>query len=87
MFGIDLTLFHFNKFIPLSGCYNGVFDAGKPIIEQVYKLATSGSEILELDILGTMTEVMAVEPWGLLEIAAKKSHFIEVLSPQRNFFM
>ena len=57
------------------------------LANQLLSKSTSGSEILELDILGTMTAVMAVKLWGLLEIAAKKSHFIEVLSPQRNFFM
>ena len=33
------------EFSPSSGCYNSVFDSSEPIIEWVYELATSGSDI------------------------------------------
>ena len=75
------------EFIPSSGHYNGIFGASNLIIEKVYKLATSGSEILELDIQGTATEAIAVKFQVLLEHAANKGDFTEVLSPQRDFFV
>lgn len=75
------------EFNPSSRCYDSIFDASKPIVKQVYELATSGSEIHELDIWGATADAMAVELQVLLEHAANKGDFTEVLSPQRIFIM
>ena len=74
-------------FSPSSGCYNSLFDVSKPIVEHVYELATSSSGIHELDIRGTTAYAMAVKLQVLLENAANKGDFTEVLSPQRTFIM
>ena len=69
------------EFNPSSGHYDSIFDASEPIVEQVYELATSGSEICELDIQGATANAMAIKLWVLLEHAANKGNFTEVLSP------
>ena len=73
------------EYSPSPRHHNGMFVEGGPIIEEVYKLATSGSSRFELDLWGPMAGAIAVEFWGLLECAAHKSNFTEVLSPCRGF--
>ena len=67
--------------------YNSLFDVSKPIVEHVYELATSGSGIHELDIQGTTANAIAIKLQVLLENAANKGDFTEVLFPQRTFIM
>ena len=67
------------EFNPSSRCYDSIFDASEPTVKQVYELATSGSEIHELDIWGATADVVAVELQVLLEHAANKGDFTEVL--------
>ena len=72
---------------PSTRCHNGMFVGGGSIVEEVYKLATSGSSMFELDLQRPMVPAIAVKFWGLLEHAAHKTDFTEVLSPHRSFLM
>ena len=72
---------------PIPGRYDGLFVGQQGILDKVYKLATRGSRYFELNVEGTSMGAMAEHLRTLLERAASKSDFTEVLSSNRNFRM
>ena len=74
-----------NDFIPSPGCYSGVFTRHQLILDKVYQLASSSSPYSEMIIRAQTVDALAVKLWTLLEHAALKGDFTDVLSQHRTF--
>ena len=74
-----------NDFIPSPGRYSGVFAGHQSILDKVYQLASSSSPYSEMIVRARTVDALAVELRTLLERAALKGDFTDVLSRHRTF--
>ena len=74
-----------NNFIPSTGHYSGFFAGHQSILDKVYQLASSSSPYSEMIVRARTVDALAVELRTLLERAALKGDFTDVLSQHRTF--
>lgn len=73
------------NFTPSAGRYRGEFVEQQSILDKIYHLASIGSGYSELSIRGPTTRALAASLRTLIECAARKGDFTDVLSRNRLF--